>query len=432
IDCFQSASRQLSLQTGASVTIPCLYDKEYIQHKKYWCYDASNAYNYCTIQAYANNTQGKVTVTDNPAESLFTVTMNNLQTGDTGSYWCVVERGGIFQHDVTEQLHITVKAVPDLSVNESRVRGEEGGSVTVQCLYSAAYRNTQKQWCRFKDKNCNIFQKSETSQNSAVQLSDDGRSFSVEMSRLKKSDAGWYWCSAGDLQVPVHISLTDPLTGTATAHHVSTYISVAKHDSVAPLTAASSSDKTISVSTHISASVTKDSSSEKTIWSDYLIYMMVLVFLLVLLVIILICILKKKHKAKNQIRTTPSLTAEDSIMYSTVSALKSSKSKASKGNKEDVTYSSVRVAPKEKTVSPDDVDDKTIYHSVVCKSSSNFLIYLMALLFLLVILVIILICILKKKHRTGLLLFIIIIHILFQVSPNDDDDKIIYSSVIRK
>ncbi|KAF5892393.1 polymeric immunoglobulin receptor-like, partial [Clarias magur] len=103
---------------------------------------------------------------------------------------------------------------PGLSVERDRVSGAEGGSVTVQCLYSAAYRNTQKQWCRFKDRSCNTVGKTDTSQNSAVHISDDGRSFSVEIRGLKKSDAGWYWCSAGGLQVPVHISVTDPPPGT--------------------------------------------------------------------------------------------------------------------------------------------------------------------------------------------------------------------------
>ncbi|KAF4076403.1 hypothetical protein AMELA_G00214760 [Ameiurus melas] len=219
------ASRKFSFKTGASVTIPCHYDRTYIQHKKYWCYGST--FSFCTIQAYANKTKGKVTVIDNPAESLFTVTMNYLQTENTGWYYCGVEIAG--QSDDYEALHITVKSDPDLSVMESRVSGEEGGSVTVQCLYSAAYQNKQKQWCRFKDKVCNTFRRTDASQNSAVNLSDDGRrSLSVQMSGLKKSDAGWYWCSAGDLQVPVHISVCDPppvvtTAVTTTTHRVSTY-----------------------------------------------------------------------------------------------------------------------------------------------------------------------------------------------------------------
>ncbi|XP_046733052.1 polymeric immunoglobulin receptor-like [Silurus meridionalis] len=211
-----AASRLLSLQTGASVTIPCPYDRKYLHHRKYWCYDAAAAYNFCTIQAYANETQGNVTVTDNPAESLFTVTMKDLQTGNTGSYWCAVEIEGP-AHDVTEQLSITVKADPDLSVRESSVSGDEGGSVTVQCLYSAAYQKTQKKWCRFRDRSCNSVTRTDTSQNSAIIISDDGKSsFSVQMSGLKKTVVGWYWCSAGDLEVPVHISVRDPPPGIIT------------------------------------------------------------------------------------------------------------------------------------------------------------------------------------------------------------------------
>ncbi|XP_053343190.1 transmembrane domain-containing protein TMIGD3-like [Clarias gariepinus] len=207
-----------NFKTEASVTIPCDYNKKYIQHKKYWCY--GTYFNSCKIQAYTNQTKKSVTVTDNPAESLFTVTMKNLQPGDTGWYWCAVEIGDITEPDVKEEIYITVKADLDLSVKDSRVRGEEGGSVTVQCHYSTEYQNKEKQWCRFKDKYCITFKRTVTSQNSAVKLSDDGRgSISVEMRGLKKSDAGWYWCSAGDLQVPVHVSVSDPPPGIITQTH---------------------------------------------------------------------------------------------------------------------------------------------------------------------------------------------------------------------
>ncbi|KAG9278708.1 polymeric immunoglobulin receptor-like [Astyanax mexicanus] len=202
-----SWARELSLPPGGMITIPCHYERQYKLHKKYWCYDAASAFNYCKIQAYANNTADRVTVTDYPDQNLFTVTMRNLQTGDTGSYWCAVEiDGGL---DVNKQIYITVKSDPDVSVVESSVEGQEGGGVRIQCLYSAGYQSEQKQWCRFKDRWCYKVGRTHTSQNSAVQISDDGRSrsFSVEMSGLKKSDAGWYWCNVGKLEVPVHLSV---------------------------------------------------------------------------------------------------------------------------------------------------------------------------------------------------------------------------------
>ncbi|XP_072524461.1 polymeric immunoglobulin receptor-like [Salminus brasiliensis] len=203
-----SWERELTLPPGGTITIPCHYDLKYIQHKKYWCYHAGAAFNYCKILAYANNTEDKVTVTDYPAQSLFTVTMRDLQSGDTGSYWCAVEMG--LSRDVNEQIYITVKADPDLSVVESSVSGQEGGSVSVQCLYSAGYHKEQKQWCRSKGSRCYTVGRTNTSQGSAVQISDDGRrSFRVEMSELQKSDAGWFWCKTGKLQIPVHLSVSD-------------------------------------------------------------------------------------------------------------------------------------------------------------------------------------------------------------------------------
>ncbi|XP_060762355.1 polymeric immunoglobulin receptor-like [Neoarius graeffei] len=219
--------RHFSVKTGGSVTIPCHYDRKYIQHKKYWC--SGTTLNFCTIEAYTNETRGKVTVTDHPAERLFTVTLNNLQTENTGWYWCAVEISG--GPDVKEYLYITyLCSDPDLSVMKSSVSAEEGGSVTVHCLYSAAYQKKQKQWCRFKDRQCITLGKTGKPKTSTVQLRDDERrrNFSVQMNGLNKSDAGWYWCRAGDLQVPVHINVTDPppvLTTTvmAASHQATTH-----------------------------------------------------------------------------------------------------------------------------------------------------------------------------------------------------------------
>ncbi|KAK1784120.1 hypothetical protein P4O66_021161, partial [Electrophorus voltai] len=110
---------------------------------------------------------------------------------------------------------------PAVSVTKSRVSGEEGSSVSVQCLYSAAYKKEAKKWCRSIDWTCYTVGRTNTSQNSAVQISDDGKgTFTVLMTGLKKTDAGWYWCSTGGLEVPVHFDITDALA--ASNHHRNT------------------------------------------------------------------------------------------------------------------------------------------------------------------------------------------------------------------
>ncbi|KAM9439735.1 polymeric immunoglobulin receptor-like isoform 2-T2 [Clarias gariepinus] len=198
--------KNVSVKHGESVTIPCLYEERYKTNAKFWC--SGYFWSTCSIEAYANS-HGSTSVTDYPAHNMFTVEINSVS--DYGWYWCAIEIGGIWDPDDRNYLYLTVSKDPDLSVVKSSVKGEEGGSVTVQCLYSAAYRNTQKYWCRFKDRSCETV--GMASQDLEVDISDNGSSFSVEIRGLKKSDAGWYWCGAGDLQVPVHIRVGDEAPG---------------------------------------------------------------------------------------------------------------------------------------------------------------------------------------------------------------------------
>ncbi len=98
-----------------------------------------------------------------------------------------------------------------MSVVNSSVSGHEGGDISVQCFYSSGYQNEVKQWCRYKDQSCYTVGRTDTSQNPSVQISDDDddddgrRSFTVLMTGLRRTDSGWYFCSVGDLQVPVQL-----------------------------------------------------------------------------------------------------------------------------------------------------------------------------------------------------------------------------------
>ncbi len=96
-----------------------------------------------------------------------------------------------------------------MSVVNSSVSGHEGGDISVQCLYSSGYQNKVKQWCRYKDQSCYTVGRTDTSQNSSVQISDDGRrSFTVLMTGLRLTDSDWYCCSVGKQEAPVQLNVT--------------------------------------------------------------------------------------------------------------------------------------------------------------------------------------------------------------------------------
>ncbi|XP_066512683.1 polymeric immunoglobulin receptor-like, partial [Hoplias malabaricus] len=204
-----------AVKSGGSLTIPCFYDEQYKSNPKYWC--KGYYWRSCGIVAYAN-TRGRTSVTDYPTQNMFTVELNSLQDSDSGYYWCAVEIGDKWIVDDRDYLYLTVSADPAVSVINSSVSGQEGGSVSVQCLYRTDYKNKQKQWCRFKNWTCYDSGRTNTSPDSAVLVSDYGTgSVSVEMSGLKKSDAGWYWFSAGEVGVTVHLTVTERPTSKITS-----------------------------------------------------------------------------------------------------------------------------------------------------------------------------------------------------------------------
>ncbi|KTF97207.1 hypothetical protein cypCar_00024173 [Cyprinus carpio] len=199
------SNHTLTVNTGGSVTIPCYYDKKYTQQKKYWYSEIDNTY------TYTNTTEQNLSVIDHPDQSLFTVTMRNLQNKHTGNYYCVVETGEQPPTKTIYEPYLKIQSAPDVSVVSSSVSGHEGGDISVQCLYSSGYQIKLKQWCRYKDQSCYTVGRTDTSQNSSVQISDDDgrRSFTVRMTGLRLTDSGWYWCSAGDALSPVHLTVIE-------------------------------------------------------------------------------------------------------------------------------------------------------------------------------------------------------------------------------
>ncbi|XP_077078306.1 polymeric immunoglobulin receptor-like isoform X1 [Siphateles boraxobius] len=208
VECFGGSNHIVTIKTGGSVTIPCHYDEKNPPQKKYWFSVTDN------YSISINTTEENLSVIDHPDQSLFTVTMRNLQNKHNGEYYCSVETEGNL--NFTYELYLSVQPAPDVSVMNSSVSGHEGDNISVQCFYSSGYQNKSKQWCRYKDKDCYTVGRTETSQNSSVQISDDGRSsFTVLMTGLRLSDSGWYYCCAGEALNPVQLTVTEaePVNG---------------------------------------------------------------------------------------------------------------------------------------------------------------------------------------------------------------------------
>ncbi|KAG5841627.1 hypothetical protein ANANG_G00168640 [Anguilla anguilla] len=205
--------KNLVVLEGRSVTVPCHYEPQYARHVKYWC--QGSMYTFCSRLARTDVAQpadARVSITDDPAQQVFTVTMSDLQEADSGWYWCGVEVGGMWKADDAMSVQITVSH--GMSVVNSMVAGEEGGSVNVQCLYGSRHSGSSKKWCRSGDwGSCLEVSSNSTREAGPVLLSDDGAgAFTVTVRALEQGDAGWYWCVTGQEQVSVQVAVTSRST----------------------------------------------------------------------------------------------------------------------------------------------------------------------------------------------------------------------------
>ncbi|XP_072566568.1 polymeric immunoglobulin receptor-like [Paramormyrops kingsleyae] len=203
-----STVKWVPVQRGGSVTIPCFYEDRYKTNVKYWCrgfYRDS-----CPPIVHSDSPQeGKVSIRDD--QRVFTVTINNLTAGDSGSYWCGVMISDT--SDVGEEVRLSVTdGSPRLSVDKQEVVDVEGDSVSVQCHYTDD--SAEVKWCKAGG-SCAAMT-SGSLDGRPVLIRDDRVNgvFTVTMRGLERKDTGWYWCAAGNLQIPVHITVSQRVTAT--------------------------------------------------------------------------------------------------------------------------------------------------------------------------------------------------------------------------
>lgn len=99
--------------------------------------------------------------------------------------------------------------------------GFEAGSVSVYCHHHAP-RKRDEMWCKLGG-HC-VTGTSGAIDGASVEVKHHSGLMIVTMSKLKKENTGWYWCSARKLQIPVHITVSarrETITTTTTTEMTS-------------------------------------------------------------------------------------------------------------------------------------------------------------------------------------------------------------------
>ncbi|XP_064786991.1 polymeric immunoglobulin receptor-like [Oncorhynchus masou masou] len=128
---------------------------------------------------------------------------------------CVKDQG-------TSQNDSTSQCTPELYVDQQKVSGVEGGSVTVRCYYS---NSGDMKWCKMGG-DC-VSGNSGTLHGTSVALmrtcdANNRKALTVTMSGLKMENTDWYWCRVGELEMPVHITVSQQTATQRTSKMTST------------------------------------------------------------------------------------------------------------------------------------------------------------------------------------------------------------------
>ncbi|KAF4096142.1 hypothetical protein G5714_023745 [Onychostoma macrolepis] len=129
--------------------------------------------------------------------------MRNIQQNQSGTYWCGID--GPKSH-IKNEFNLKVTAgIAGLYVQDQMLAGFEAGSVTVSCRYHLP-KKTDISWCKLAGK-C-VSKPGGLLDEASVEIRNSNGVLTVSMSRLKKENTGWYWCSVRDPQMPVHITVS--------------------------------------------------------------------------------------------------------------------------------------------------------------------------------------------------------------------------------
>uniref|UniRef100_A0A452E562 CD300e molecule n=2 Tax=Capra hircus TaxID=9925 RepID=A0A452E562_CAPHI len=104
--------------TGSSLRVRCQYEKAYKGHNKYWCRGKYGRVCRKIVETKGEEKEkrnGRVSIRDHTDNLTFTVTMENLNMNDAGSYWCRIQTIWILDvlsWDPSVQVEVSVFPAP--------------------------------------------------------------------------------------------------------------------------------------------------------------------------------------------------------------------------------------------------------------------------------------------------------------------------------
>ncbi|XP_076599681.1 polymeric immunoglobulin receptor-like [Chaetodon auriga] len=328
---------KVSVKTGDSISIPCLYGSQHTNHVKYLC--KGYYFSSCSYEAKTNQrNSGKFSISDDKNQRIFTVTINHLTETDSGFYWCAVEMNGL---DVEEYFHLSVtRGTPRLYVDHQEIKAFTGDKITINGFHD---NSGGMKWCRLGG-SC-VTESSRSIDGISVTINvEPPNVFTVTMSGLRTESSGWYLCVQGDFQMPVHLTVTQKPTTVAGTSSLSPFPPAP--DSVNPPDQPPNTDQ-----------AEPDSRGQVALMS-VIIPLSLLIFFVTVTSFIWFML---KRQKRTKVESSATTTAEEEVTYSNV---KKKRKRTVRQAEEEVTYSDVKHVKGKRSDAEMKSDEDVTYSSV--------------------------------------------------------------------
>ncbi|XP_068573483.1 CMRF35-like molecule 8 isoform X2 [Cebidichthys violaceus] len=338
---------KVSVKAGDSISIPCLYDSQYVNHVKYLC--KGRSWSSCDYAVKTNQRNSKkFSIADNKTQRIFTVTVNDLTDKDT-DYWCIVEINN--GADVGKDFHLSVtRGTPSLTVDHQDITGFKGDNITINCYYS---NPGEMKWCRLGS-SCVATRSSGSIDGTRVTINASGPNvFTVTMSGLRTESSGWYQCVKGDLQMPVHVTVTEQATTTTVTDTSNTFTPTPELVNLTSVFAETTP-------------TTAQGEQHSVSFDLKMIIIALSVLTFTVMVALFIWFMLKRHK-QTKSASSAMTEAEEEVTYSNVKHTRKTSSQRSTAESDvDVTYSSV-VSMRQLNAERVEANDDNVTYSTLTK-----------------------------------------------------------------
>ncbi|NWV67482.1 PIGR protein, partial [Malurus elegans] len=187
-------------------TVSCSFGPETANWRRYLCKKEKDG---CRniADSYQNIDQdftGRVLLTFEGSPGSFSVTMTQMDWGDTGLYYCGAGEYG--KKGKSKELDVFVHEDKNFPQLKTTVIGRNGSSATFECLYEPLQRSSSRIWCRWRPQGCEKiidnagYVSPKYLGRVAMFENQANKTLTIVLNQLRPKDQGYYWCMSNELK----------------------------------------------------------------------------------------------------------------------------------------------------------------------------------------------------------------------------------------